>query len=532
MPLGNPPEDPQGSIADELKRLGSLGPIEPSLVGPSEDRRTTADLIAGHCTIFGRPHQLIDPVDWAQDPHDSRSWRYELHSFTWMRPLLTAYAGNDDGAALAKARDLLLDWASAHLEPSGEVSEFTWYDMAVGLRAPYYAYVLRQSLNDHGPREDDALLLQAAKRHGVELAHEENYCAGHNHGLFQDEGLYILATQLPTLPDADEWRELALRRLQTTLAETIDIAEGVHLEHSSAYQFTISNLVARLADNIDDLPELAQLRDRLRETGTWHVTPSGNLAQLGDSDDVAAPRWAREAASGHHGMKAFHRGGQAFVRDGDSYLAVSAAHHSNAHKHGDDCGFILVEGGHTILADAGRWGYYEKEPDRLYARSARAHNVLVVDDADFDWRKGTPYGSGLLSACYEAGWYFIAAHNPLLEQQGVFHTRLFQYRPGVILLITDALVSSEHHVYTRHFHFGQALTVERTTARGCRLKAADFSVRYVDLTATPTVAFPSPSDTPPYGWLYPADRSRVPCATAVVRSTGSTAHLTAAFLLG
>lgn len=524
-----------GSIDHEV--LNSLRQLlrgaEPWLVGPREQDVSVDELLAGRFTVFGKPVRLTPPVDWSQDPHGNRSWRYELHTLKWLKPLLLKHAEDGDLACLSAARDILLDWAAAHLEPTAEVSEFGWYDMAVGLRAPYFAYVLRASLvADDIDDEDAELLLRAAERHGAELADEARYAAGHNHGLFQDEGLYILGRQLSVLPEAAAWRSLALTRLRSTLEQTVNFAEGAHLEHSSAYQFSIAGLVARLAENIPEMPELHDLRDRLRRTAAWHVTPANRLAQLGDTDDVPAPKWACRAASKLHGINALFEAGQAFVRDGDGYLAVSAGYHSSAHKHADDTGFILVENGVTVLSDAGRWGYYE-EPDRLYAQSAFAHNVLTVDEQDFDWREREPHRSGLLAASEEDGWYAILAKNPLLKRQGVDHRRLLLYHPGELLVVIDEARANEQHDYARRFHFGPGLAA-RFDAESCvEIGGERTTATLVDLGREARVKLDRARDEPTHlGWSYPADRERLPVWTATLRTRAADASMTAVLRLG
>jgi hypothetical protein len=529
--------DPQGTMQHRntrtemsslLRQIRDLGPTEPRLVGPSGQRPPTEDLRAGKFVVFGRPTSLKHPVNWRQDPHGNRSWRYELHTLTWLKPLLLNYAENREAASLATARDLSLDWAGVHLEPTSEVSEFAWYDMAVGLRAPYYAYLLRESLIEGDlPNEDADLLLRTAERHGAELADDGNYAAGHNHGLFQDEGLYLLAKQLPTLPSAEAWRELALKRMRSTLEQTISFTDGAHLEHSSAYQFSITNLVSRLADHVQEMPKLGTLRDALRKTAAWHVTPGGRLVQLGDTDDVPAPKWAQQAASRLHGINALFEAGQAFVRDGGSYLAVSAGHHSSAHKHADDMGFVLIEGGKVVVGDAGRWGYYE-EPDRLYARSAFAHNVLTVDEQDFRWRESEPYGSGLLAAGEGDGWYAVLTTNPLCKQQGTNHRRLLLYRPAELLVIMDAVRAEEQHDYTRRFHFGPGLDARLDAEGQVALKGERTAAILADSGGDAKAELDCGRDEPArLGWTYPGDRERLPTWTATLHTRAPDATMAA-----
>jgi hypothetical protein len=507
---------------------------EAQVVGPWRTRRPTRKaMLGGRFYVYGQASELCIPIDWHQDPHQSRSWRYELHALTWLKEALARHALGDDIEMLAVARDVVLDWAQSHLRSDEEPSEFAWYDMAVGLRAPYLGYVLRACLAEDmlDDRRAD-LLLEAAERHGAELANGDNYAAGNNHGLFQDEGLYLLARQLPTLPAAAAWRELALTRLKATLAETVSFGDGAHLEHSPAYQLAIVDLLARLAANVGDLPELGPLLNRMRRTAAWQVTPAGRMAQLGDTDDLPAPSWARDASSSLRGMNPLFEAGQAFVREGRSYLAVSAAYHGPAHKHADDTGFLLVEDGQVVLGDAGRWGYYEDEPHRLYARSAAAHNVLTVDGQDFEWRAAEPYGSGLEAAGECDGWYAIAVRNPLLAGQGVDHRRILLYRPAQALLVLDEVRSPAAHEHTRRFHLGPELEAEQVGPGCIAIAGKNLAATLTDPVGDAEISLARGQDDPHAGWAYPGDRETKAVWTAALRSRADSATLTCALTLG
>lgn len=499
-------------------------------------RPTRKAMLSGRFYVFGEAEELRPPVDWVADPHGSRSWRYELQALTWLKEALERHARGGDVETLAAARDVALDWARAHVgpeaAPEGEQSEFAWYDMAVGLRAPYLAYVLRACVDgDALDGEDVALLREAVERHGAELADGGNYAAGNNHGLFQDEGLYLLARLLPELPSAAAWRELALVRMRATLGETVGFVEGAHLEHSPAYQLAIVDLVARLAANVSELPELGELLDRMRRTAAWQTTPGGRMAQLGDTDDLPAPEWARDTARILRGMRALPEAGQVFVREDDSYLAVGAAYHGAAHKHADDTGFVLIENGETLLGDAGRWGYYEDEPDRVYARSAAAHNVLTVDGRDFDWRDARPYGSGLVAADVERGWRRIAVRNPLLARQGVDHLRLILYRPAETLVVLDDVRSPEEHEYARHFHLGPTLETERQGADSIAVTGKGVAATLKSLGEGVEVDLTRGREDPRLGWTYPGDRERKAVWAVRLRSRARSATLVAALTL-
>jgi hypothetical protein len=517
-------------LSGELRRLELPGA---QAAGPWRARRPTRKAIVGNLFyLHGDEARLEPPIDWLTDSRESRSGRYELHSLTWLKEALARHAAGGDDETLAVARDIVLDWARAHLRSADEQSEFAWYDMAVGLRAPYVAYVLRACLVEEMLADEEAeLLLESAERHGAELAAAANYAAGNNHGLFQDEGLYLLSRLLPALPAAEAWRELALNRMRATLRETVCFEEGAHLEHSTAYQFAVLDLVARLAANVAELPELGPLLERMRRVAAWQTTPAGRMAQLGDTDDLPAPAWARETAASLDGLHCLPKAGMAFVREGDSYLAVTAAYHGPAHKHSDDGGFLLVENGRTVLGDAGRWGYYEREPDRLYARSAAAHNVLSLDGRDFDWRGAQPYGSGLEAVGEADGWYAIGLENPLLARQGVEHHRVLFYRPGSALLVVDRVKSAARHRYVRNFHFGPELELELRGDDEIAISGKGVTATLSELSEGTELSIGRGMEGPPHlGWTYPGDRERTEVRTATLRSHGDEMDLIAAIV--
>lgn len=502
----------------------SLELPEAQVVGPWRIKRPTREaMLGGRFYVYGSPAHLSPSIDWLQDPQRSRTWRYELQTLTWLKEALRRYGEGGDVEMLAVGRDVVLDWSRAHLRSDEPQSEFAWYDMAAGLRAPYIAYVLRACLAEGILSDEEAeLLLEAAERHGAFLADNDNYAAGNNHGLFEDEGLYLLARELPQLAPAAAWRKLALIRMKTTLQETVSFQDGAHLEHSPAYQLAVLDLVARLATNVSELPELGGLLARMRRTAAWQTAPGDSMVQLGDTDDLAAPAWARDTASSLRGMNALFHAGQAFVRDGDSYLAVSAAHHGLAHKHADDTGFVLVEAGQVVLGDAGRWGYYEDEPDRVYARSAAAHNVLSVDGEDFDWRAAEPYGSGLEAAGEGDGWYAIVVRNPLLAAQGVEHRRILLYKPARMLIVIDEMQSEQVHEYVRRFHIGAGLTAAQNGQGQIELDGRDVSATLADFSGEAAIELAHGGESPHTGWSYPGDRERTPIWTATMRSAGRT----------
>jgi hypothetical protein len=324
----------------------------------------------------------------------------------------------------------------------------------VGDRTPLLAYVLRAAACEAllAPAEQRALLAGLAE-HGRVLAARRNYTPD-NHGLFVDLGLARLTVFLPFLEQAPQWRATARERFESTLRKRL--SQGMWLEHSSAYQFLAIRPLDSMLNVLGGDEELAALRDEMQVAAAWFVRPDGEMTQFGDSNLEPVPDWAQGSLEG---SRAFFGAGFAFVRapgpDGDlGYLAVTDGFHNTTHKHADELSFELFDRGVPVVTDT---GLYHKDPGEIrdFVLSNRAHSGLAVDGLDLPIADGSlAYGSGLTAVGSGDGWYAIQGANRLLDEQGVAHSRLFLYRPGVALVIVDALDSELAHTYTRYLQLG------------------------------------------------------------------------------
>ena len=523
---------PDSELLRQVRDLGS-----PTLHVAGRSGFSQEEIAAGaenRFLIYTTVVTLIPPVDWGMDPARQRSFRHQLHTLNFLGVLYRRYTQMEDRGALRRAVALILDWIASNPYGGGDPADAPWSDMVVGIRAPYMAYGLRaaacESLIDG---EQAARIVASLREHGEYLCDDANYAHGHNHGLFQDDGLLTLCASIEGFtPEAGRWREVATRRALETIGQTVQPTEAVHLEHSPGYHFAMVNLINRLitAGRLED-PALLELRDGMVRSAGWFVMPDGTIPQLGDTNRIDAPRWAREAAATAFGTKLFERSGCAVVRHRDSYLAQSAAFHSSAHKQADELSFVLFDHGTLLVGDPGVWSYDEGDPLRIYARASEAHNVLLVDGQTFGWRGSQPYG-GAIDAIGDGdgdGWHAILGHNPLLAQQGVDHQRALLWRPGATLITLDRVRSAERHRYTRHVHLGPAIGLEpgagsvTLTADGFAGELRDWSEEVVRTSTVRGRVRPTPA-----GWSFPSPQQRTPVWRVSFESTGSSSLLVTA----
>ena len=207
------------------------------------------------------------PIDWDADPFDDANWRFQLHAWRMIDPLLSAFeaAGKERYAKHAVAT--ADDWIRFHLSRSRE-SRFSWYDAAVGLRAAKLAYLIDLTLRGR------AVVSEAVAGRLIAMWHlhlgaltDRSRFALNNHGLFQVHGLHALIRVFPRYSLAQLAVPHAKRMLDDLLAHQFDEA-AIHRENSPHYHFQLrapsSRAIWRRAGTTRASP-----RSGRRSSGRW-----------------------------------------------------------------------------------------------------------------------------------------------------------------------------------------------------------------------------------------------------------------------
>ncbi len=465
------------------------------------------------------PVHLRPPIYWRMDPFRSRHWQNGLQSMKWLDDLYFIYTRStlfnrkEKLAALAKARDYVLDWISAADNPNRGVNRQAWVDKTVGDRAPYMAFAARASACEGLLNDTQAFrMIHFLQLHGNRLLSPKRYSPS-NRGLFEDLGLYLLAEYCPFLKGASKWRAITPGRFRHTFHGRLDEREGVWNEHSPGYHLlvirTVERFVALTGHNFQQLSFLPRMRHALG----WMLMPDGRLPQFGDTFRDRAPEWAGDYAAGKVGMRVFKRSGYAFVKQGGSYLGVTSQFHNSDHKHADDLSFELFEDGQRVISDT---GVFDKDIGayRRFERRSEAHNVLTVDNQSFKTKPRRTYGSGITAHGQGRGWYAIEGVNPLVRNLRTHHRRLFLYKPGTALIVIDRVRAKARHTYKRYLHFGPGIDVS-TTNSGVMLRDKGRPAAHAALGAVSSSAGGAPrltrgQDNPLQGWEFPDFRKRTP----------------------
>ncbi len=468
------------------------------------------------------------PMDWAADPFEDRNWQFLVHSWVMMEYWLYAYQDGDLGS-LEHIAAIALDWERFHVQDNRE-SRFQWYDMAAGIRASRLAFLLDNIFVGNLDIEDDdlAALTRLAELHVRKLLDPRFLSLG-NHGLFQLAGLNLLCAVL-------SWRSVcnsARSYVDTAFARLLDrwfTDESVHRENSPNYHGIVLDALQRLRiAERTRLPGVRTLIEDGARVTPWLTYPDGRWVPVGDSAGIGLPLTGPvephclDGEAGCWAVRDLTKSGYAIIRslpgaEESSMLFVNAMFVNVVgavirHKHTDDLGFVLIEGGREIFVDSGKYGY-NKDHMRSYVLSARAHNIPSLVSRPIDPRKVDPAETHLQPIRTTDSGFVVEG---FVDRPGLLrHERTFSYTPGSSLTIRDRLYNRTSSRWQSNLHLAPDLDPVINTS-GFLVQVGDVLVRAV-FEGDGCQIDMARGDTDPYqGWVSVGYLEMTPAT--VVRAT-------------
>lgn len=404
-------------------------------------------LLSGYLTLFPHAAQKIGPeFGWDADPLDDANWRYQFHCLVWLDNLRaeSITSGSEEGFLLYEK--LLKSWVAMNPEDD-PASDYSWFDMAVGLRA----IVLLFAVESLGPQD---WILESIRVHGEHLANPVNYEGRGNHSLHQDMGLIALGQ----FDNRQDWIDLAVGRILEMMGDAID-DEGVCREGSIDYHYRNYRWYKEAFTRIEaagvDLPNDKDRILKLMPLFMAHATsPSGDYALIGDTLHHRAPKipgtpteWTTDVSKAPDAKVAKFNSGYIFARtswrrssvgEGPNYLTMRFGPGRSSAVHGhEDAGSITLDAfGERLLCDSGLFAY-EAGDERLFFRGRSSHNVI-----DAVGRKYYPSADSPLVS-YQEDEGFVLATVLVKGLQGVsWHRTMLMPLDANFLLVDDRIANS------------------------------------------------------------------------------------------
>ena len=437
-------------------------------------------------------YKIAFPIDWGANPIKNNSWVFYFHNLIWLNDFLLKGEQGDANSALI-AFKVIHDWIISNAQWPAKHGKFVYGDHSTAerLKVFYRAMRLYKKIQY---RDDEffKLLLTGILNHIALMASEEKYLNWHNHGIIFDKCLLEVLKDFPEFKMRKEVQDLAVKRCleQFRFAFT---SEGIHKEHSPCYHYFVTCMLLKSVDLIEESGQnvpvfLKDLADKSSEFYAYILKPDGTFPNFGDCSGGkkwspnqkylnAHPELQYALTDGKTGkrpselFKIFPQSGWAIFRDkwpSDVYAAIQSDFHSFGHYQEDDTSFMLNAFGHDLVIDPGLHTY-DKNPIDIYMRKARAHNVLIVDDIDFNFNLANTGLSGITRFAVNEDstqkWRAIVElTHPHYKHLGVKIYRQFGQIGDTSFVIKDVIKSNKPHNYTQLYHLASGAKIEPRTA--------------------------------------------------------------------
>ena len=517
-----------------------------------------AALLAGVVQIPRyKPVRIGTAPTWREDPYHSVYWRFNYYALRPTENLLTAYLSTGD-AAYSRAL-VRLDVSFFEAEAS---SPLAWADYhAVAFRSMVLVHqwwVLRE-YHQLPERASDRFLRELEKT-GQFLLDRNHYQPQYNHGVNESAALLELGLVFPTLPHAQQWREVARERIRHSINDLID-ADGSLVENSPYYHFYTLDKYWQILKFTDRLgfvvaPSFRQKLMKMTQFATYVLQPDSSVPLLGSSiaavihDTASFAELARadpsfryvltQGAKGKAPAKTsifFPHAGLTVLRSGwgkgdgfrkQSYLTFNVGAYRTEHSQLDALSITLFGAGRSLVPAPGLYTYPGKTPGPLfrYFHGTGSHNTVVVDGRDQIEGAVTP---GPLQQ-YD-GVTYQSAESSLYP--GVSHRRMVMMLDASHFLVIDRLTSQAPHRYQQVFHFfpGAKVQLHGLTATGAGTDP-DQSVTIRQLGPVSQALLLPSQRRPPSGLCSERYHQTTTCVGAAYVERGTDAAFTTLLTIG
>lgn len=423
-------------------------------------------------------------VDWNSNPFLDNNWRFNLHSLRWADPLRRQWLSTNNEALAREYKEILFSWYKFHFIDK-KTSQYSWYDMAAGLRVK--VFLAAKLLFP-----DDNWIDEALYAHGQKLSSPKYLAVKGNHGLHAMVGLLICGD----IHGNEQWKDASVQRITELFDMSID-EDGVDFEGALQYQrnnyswYSEAANHIRLATGIE--PPFDSRLQKMLDFLVHTVTTAGRHLQYGDTDLIRNFRsfdnenleWAktlgRSGTPPKDSYKAFV-GGHAFGRTswkpedfetGISYsIRFGPSYKDTSHGHRDAGALTLSHGNRDLIFDAGRYRY-DSSDESKYLKSPEAHSVLTLENHDY----GDDTTADLVINHSQSShdWTVISREfdKNSTWNRGVLHVRRLRSLVVIDEVFTNDLVTVKQHWqlgrYSKFLH-GVEDTIVDTPTQGLEIK--------------------------------------------------------------
>ncbi|HGY56899.1 MAG TPA: alginate lyase family protein [Caldithrix abyssi] len=334
-------------------------------------------------------------IRW-NDPGKSKLWRYNLHYFDYLLPLLQEQSAKN----YDRGRRIIEDWIKNN--PIGHGDGWEPYPISVRVCNWIHFYAAFQNYIGKDPSFKEILLVSLFRQ----IAYLNYFFEWHlqaNHFWVNAKALLFSGIFF----GHKYWIEKGVKIVQQQLDEQV-LNDGGHYERSPMYHalflLDVIDLLNGIRASKIKIENLSRLNNILhhKALSMWkwlnHLThPDGEIALLGDSVFNLAPQPGKIGEylravlpttienTGKNEIAALKESGYFVVRENELYLVIDGGPlgviYQPGHAHCDFLSYELSYKSRRFIVDSGIGEYLPTEL-RLKARSIYSHNTLVINQME------------------------------------------------------------------------------------------------------------------------------------------------------
>jgi hypothetical protein len=494
-------------------------------IKPFEEYKTEIIPVYKESAISTTSFPLAFPIIWNDTVHKDNSWHLYFQTLNWVKE----YLKSDDSDSLFTGFKIVNDWILAHTDypDNDELYAFSDHAASVRMLVLHYAYEKYKQVKIVQPEFERRLLLSILE-HIFFAGSLEKYTSNTNHGIIMDKNLIATLSDFEVFSKRNEFLSLAFKRVFEVYRKTFT-SEGIHKEHSPCYHSWVANDLDALINRADtmniEVPfELRAIRDKALEY-TYNLQVDGFIPPLGDCSCNKKNQFIKNLPSSND-FKVYPLSGWAFIHDSlhKSTVIIQSDYFSLAHYQQDETSFILNVDGHDLIIDPGLYSYTPTSKFYEYMRLARAHNVLMVDNKEFDPETKNTGLSGIVRfyTNHEKGSSpkgIIELTHPHYNKIGVEVYRQFAFTSDNEMVINDLAISLGDHNYSQLFHLAPEAIINKTE-NGFNISWPDHPYYIMMTSNEENYRIVEGQEEPQQGWYFPEFNKVAPAPVLILEKSG------------
>jgi hypothetical protein len=462
------------------------------------------------------------PIKWNDTVNKDNTKQLYFQTLNWALPFLKS----EDKDSLNTGLRIVNDWISAHTDYPDTDELLAFNDHAVSERMIVIQYAFkRYKQKDTIIPEFEKRLLLSLIGHAFLCGSLEKYNSNTNHGIIMDISLIKMLSGFESFRKREDFLELAFKRVFETYRKSFT-SEGVHKEHSPCYHGWIAEGLDELIIIADSMhfsvpDELRLIREKaLNYTNNLQI--NGFIPAIGDCSCNKLNKSLKLPLKSGTGLNIYPQSGWAFINDSlsKSTVIIQSDFFSGVHYQQDETSFLLNVDGHNLIIDPGLFNYTPGPGFNKYMQSTEAHNVLMVDNLEFE-PDIAQTGLAGISRFYISDERNISSKgiieltHPHYTKIGVEIFRQFAFLGSNFFIINDLAISSSLHEYSQLFHLAPGAVIEKT-GDGFNISWPDHSYMLQIRSNEDRYVIVEGEKTPIQGWYFPEFGKAVPAPVLIL----------------